>query len=449
MPTPSTSSQVISTTLTGGILIDSLLGGNRWASTLITYSFLGHDSYFSFDPTTGYGPITDTQSEPWSTSFAPLSSSDQAYFNEALQQWANVANIQFELIPETSSNVGDIRVAYSFLASGAQAHAYAPLDGYAKSGDIWFNSDGTNASSVWKPGSYPFFTTLHEIGHALGLKHPFSGSPTLPAPWDTESLTIMSYSASPGDKNSYFSFDPTTPMLLDIQAIQSLYGPNNTSSGDNNYFFDDYQTYHETIWDSGGTNDWLSYSGYQNSTIDLREGNGSSIGNPVYVKHANTTNETQASNVWIAYDTVIENALGGSGNDIVIGSNVDNILSGEDGNDDLDGYMGNDYLFGGAGNDILRAGYGDDTLKGDTGNDTFGFYASGHFWVSDFTVGEDRLFFDSSKIGVSNLHDLVGYITNVNQKSDGVTVEFGANASIELVGINLNQITADMVVFTL
>ena len=470
MPTPSTSSQIISTILTGNNLIDALVCGTRWVSTLITYSFPDANSYWSQDPIKGYGPSTNPEEEPWSPTFSPLSSSDQTYFNEALQQWENVANIQFQFIPESSSNVGDIRIAYSFLASGAEAHAYLPTNGAANAGDIWVNSDSTSATDVWKPGSYPFLAIMHEIGHSLGLKHPFSGSPTLPVSWDTKSLTIMSYSAIAGDQNSYFSFDSTTPMLLDILAIQSLYGPNNTSSGDNNYFFDDTKTYHETIWDSGGT-DWIVYTGSQDSTIDLREGHGSSIGNPVYVEYANTTNETQVFNVWIAYHAVIENAAGGSWNDYIVGNDAGNILDGgngndtliggagndfldwdpnsQGGNDDLDGGYGNDLLYGGIGNDILRAGYNHDTLNGGTGNDTFGFYALGHFQVSDFTIGEDHLFFDSSKIGVSNLHDLVGYITNINQKSDGVIVEFGANASIELVGVNLNQITADMVVFTL
>lgn len=471
MTTLSTSSAVIATTLTGNNLIDSLTEGHRWAGTLITYSFSGYDSYFSQDPIAGYGSSTDTQREPWSPSFAPLSSSDRSYFNEALQQWANVANIQFQLIPESSSSVGDIRVAYSSIPSG-QAHAYFPAKGAANAGDIWINSDSTNATEVWTPGSYPFFTIMHEIGHALGLKHPFSGSTTLPGSWDTQSLTIMSYSATAGDENSSFSFYPTTPMLLDIQAIQSLYGQNNTyHSGNDNYFFDDAQTYHETIWDSGGF-DWIVYTGSQNSIIDLNEGYGSSIGNPVYVEYANNANETQVFNVWIAYHAVIENAAGGSGNDYIEGNDASNNLDGgngndiliggagddfldwdptlQGGNDDLDGGYGNDQLYGGIGNDILRAGYGDDTLNGGIGNDTFGFYAlEGHSRVSDFTIGEDRFFFDSREIGINNLHDLVADITNINQKSDGVTVEFGTNASIELVGVNLNQITADMIVFTI
>ena len=134
MPLPTTSSPVISTTLIGNNLIDSLTEDHRWASSLITYSFSGYASYWSQDPITGYGSSTDTQSEPRSSSFSPLSSSDQTYFNEALKQWTNVANIQFQLIPESSSNVGDIRVAYSFLASGAQAQTYLSTNAAANAG---------------------------------------------------------------------------------------------------------------------------------------------------------------------------------------------------------------------------------------------------------------------------------------------------------------------------
>jgi len=147
-----------------------------------------------------------------------------------------------------------------------------------------------------------------------------------------------------------------------------------------------------------------------------------------------------------------DKSINATGNEVangLKGNDQDNVLIGYAGDDSLDGGAGDDQLVGGIGNDILRAGYNHDTLNGGVGNDTFGFYALGHFQISDFASSEDRLFFDSSKIGVSNLHDFVGYITNINQDSDGVAIEFGVNASIELVGINLNQIIADTIVFTL
>lgn len=140
---------------------------------------------------------------------------------------------------------------------------------------------------------------------------------------------------------------------------------------------------------------------------------------------------------------------GEAGNDIIAGGDGNDRLKGDAGDDDLDGQGGTDILEGGAGNDILRAGSGHDELTGGTGNDTFGFYGLGHYHVEDFTMGEDRLFFDASKIGVDNVSDLVKYITHIDQRSDGVTVEFGPDASIELVGVNLADISADMVVFHL
>ena len=58
----------------------------------------------------------------------------------------------------------------------------------------------------------------------------------------------------------------------------------------------------------------------------------------------------------------IENLMGGSGNDTIVGSSLANRLEGGPGNDTISGGGGNDTLVGGAGND---------TLSGDDGNDTF------------------------------------------------------------------------------
>lgn len=140
---------------------------------------------------------------------------------------------------------------------------------------------------------------------------------------------------------------------------------------------------------------------------------------------------------------------GGDGNDTLLGGGNNDTLDGDAGNDDLNGQEGTDKLFGGVGNDILRAGYGHDQMTGGSGNDTFGFYALGHFRVKDFTIGEDRLFFDSEILGIDSVEQLVSFITDIDQRTDGVTVEFGPDASIDLVGINLANITADMIVFNL
>ncbi len=142
---------------------------------------------------------------------------------------------------------------------------------------------------------------------------------------------------------------------------------------------------------------------------------------------------------------------GEAGNDRLLGGDGNDTLEGDAGDDDLDGQAGTDILRGGDGNDILRAGDGHDLMTGGAGSDTFGFYGVGIYHVNDFTIGEDRFFFDAEKIGVDNVVDLVGAITDVATTVNGVNVIFGGGiASIELVGMtNLDSITAEMVVFSL
>ncbi|MBB5223125.1 Ca2+-binding RTX toxin-like protein [Amaricoccus macauensis] len=72
----------------------------------------------------------------------------------------------------------------------------------------------------------------------------------------------------------------------------------------------------------------------------------------------------------------IENAQGGSGNDILIGNFDGNVLTGNNGNDMLAGRIGNDELYGGAGNDTLDGGDGTDYLSGGAGTDTIIFTAN-------------------------------------------------------------------------
>ncbi|MCP5246123.1 MAG: hemolysin expression modulating protein [Burkholderiales bacterium] len=138
---------------------------------------------------------------------------------------------------------------------------------------------------------------------------------------------------------------------------------------------------------------------------------------------------------------------GNDGNDTLKGGAGNDIIDGDSGNDDLDGQGGTDKLFGGSGDDILRAGGGHDQLSGGLGNDTFGFYNLGFFRVNDFTPGEDRLFFDTAAIGIDSLDKLVPFVTAVKQSEESLKIEFGSNLWIDLVGIQLSELSPDMIVF--
>jgi acrosin len=65
----------------------------------------------------------------------------------------------------------------------------------------------------------------------------------------------------------------------------------------------------------------------------------------------------------------INNVVGGSGNDSLIGDDEVNRLEGRGGNDTINAARGNDTILGGSGDDSLFGGDGDDRIDGNEGND--------------------------------------------------------------------------------
>ncbi|WP_434698280.1 M10 family metallopeptidase C-terminal domain-containing protein [Pseudomonas sp. D1-1] len=330
-------SSVSSASLTGNAQVDSLLYGTYWSGnstnngmpvTSLTYSFITDNSRFTFD--------YSNNNEDLATYV--LTPAQQNSVVSALGAWSSVANIQFTQVGESFSDVGDLRFGgYQGMDDGVAAWAYMPGTS-PTAGDVWIGPSTNDPAPV--KGSYDYLTFVHEIGHALGLKHPFSTSgfnPTvLATEFDDVRYTVMSY-------NDPYLYEPTTPMLLDIAAIQSLYGANNQwQTGNNTYSWAAGQSVFETIWDAGG-NDTIDASNQAAAVrINLNEGAFSKIGQAfLNVNTLSLFNEGLA----IAYGAKIENAVGSAYDDTLIGNALGNTLDGRAGKDTMTGGAGNDTYF--------------------------------------------------------------------------------------------------------
>ncbi|MCL4744046.1 MAG: cadherin-like domain-containing protein [Burkholderiaceae bacterium] len=374
MPTPYASSLAVSPPARSGDLrVDALLETLSWAAPAqgqplaVSYSFAGPGS--TWDSAADEYGRGSSGGEPWA-GLAALTGPQRDAVRDALATWSAVANLELVEIAESAGAVGELRFAWTVQSASIQSLAYTP-GSYARSGDVWLNS-AAPWSADWSPGSYEFSTLLHEIGHALGLKHPFENGATLPWAEDSYARSLMTYTAFAGAPFSWVEFEPTTPMLYDILALQHLYGANTTHrSGDDVYRFAQGERYFETIWDTGGSDTITWEAGTQGALIDLRPGEFSQLGEPLsYWDESFTNSWTDPDTVAIAFGTTIEHATGGGGDDRIVGNDAANRLQGGAGNDTLQGGAGDDYLIGGDGNDILEGGTGDDHLIGGDGNDT-------------------------------------------------------------------------------
>jgi len=351
--------------------IDGLLGGSRWSGS-ITYSFPDSPSDY---PYFGYSQ----DNEPAQQGFASAPAAMQAAINYAINLIKGYTNIS---ISYAGTNTADIQIAQS-PAANPTSYAYYPGN-YAAGGDIWFGTKYDYSAAAL--GNYFFATALHELGHALGLKHSQEAggvaNVAVPTAHDDSEYTIMSYRSYVGAPLTGYTAEQygfsQTYMANDILALQTLYGANyNTQSGNTVYSWSPTtgqmfingvgqlppgggtggaaNRIFETIWDGGGV-DTYDLSNYSTSvSINLNPGawTVTSQAQLAYLGNGHYA----AGNILNAYlfnnnqQSLIDNAIGGSGNDIIIGNAIANVLNGGAGNDTITGGGGNDTIIGGPGID--------------------------------------------------------------------------------------------------
>lgn len=385
---------------TGNPLIDGVLEAGRWSGA-ISYS----DPDNASDYPRGYesdlsGNGIDAQREGFSRLNPVQLAAVHKILSSGVLSVAGFTDLDIGYAAP-GSGTATLRIANS--GDAGTAYAYYPSDGI-NGGDAFFGNDydGTvNSLKAPVAGNYAWHTFTHELGHTLGLKHGHEtggpGNTALPADRNSVEYSVMTYATFVGDDLSGYKYEdwgaPQTWMTSDIAALQHMYGADFTaSSGDTAYAWSpssgntliDGQIAIQpganrifaTLWDGGGT-DTYDLSAYAtNLSIDLKPGASSLFSSLQVADLGGGPNAGFArGNIFnpLLYRndvrSLIENAIGGSGDDTLLGNQGVNALNGARGNDTLHGDAGADILIGGAGADFMAGGPGDDIYSVDSAQD--------------------------------------------------------------------------------
>jgi hypothetical protein len=295
---------------------------------------------YSFDAAQHWGSLAG---------YRPYSDGEIATIRSLLGRISAVADIQFVETDHDNANFFFTRYDLPGSTAGQAMTMYYDTDRGAANPDHNAMSVVMDTSQSLSQASAQG-TLIHETLHMIGLDHPHEGVYRLPSSEDKRSNTIMSYKHDKPGINKLG--------VLDIAALQSIYGPAKAKMGNNTYSFGK----DKLIWDGGGI-DTISASGAKSKVvIDLNDGSWNYIGR----KASSILAKDQ---VHIGEHTIVERATGSRYSDKLYGNSADNVLRGGSGDDLLNGRDGNDLLSGDAGNDKLYGGAGNDTLKGSSGND--------------------------------------------------------------------------------
>lgn len=360
--------------VSGDRLVDGLIHARAWSDDGIRYSYEIEASDFEYDDISDAIISTDlllenvqrvTTSQIDAIQFALDSSSGLAsqhgfsvegFTDLRVNKDANTGNWPHIRVAESTTNysVREPLPAQAFVTDfpGGDITGSSLSD----DGDVWFTVDIYRDPVA---GNKAWYTHLHELGHALGLRHPHAELPDrehqfgpLASKFGTHEFTAMAYSQT--GATDY----PQTYMMLDIAALQHIYGadfdsPQSSNPGNTTYSWEptsgrtyvdgvvaiepDTQVIFATIWDAGGI-DTYDLSAYRSDLrIWLEPGAANTFASEQLAQVATDQNAT--GNIFNALQyndderSLIENVIGGTGDDVIVGNRASNAITGGAGSD--------------------------------------------------------------------------------------------------------------------
>lgn len=398
-------------------------------------------SFVSTAPASGVG----------ASGFRSFSAAEQQVVRKLLAETSALSGISFTEVSDSANSHGQIRFGVSQQAA-TEGVAWLPNQSGAgdQAGDVWMDVESMANLAA---GSEGYAALLHELGHALGLRHP-----TNVDPGDAWSKVV-----TPAMNSKLWSVMAATPAgdglfrsdwgSLDVLALRYLYGSTAHATGDDHYQLGAGSSLALTVIDDGGTDSIDASAAPLGVQISLIPGSLSSIGlTPAGLAAVN--------NLAIGADSWIEQAIGSAYDDVLTGNARDNLLQGKGGNDAIDAGAGQDTvlftgrfsdytistsfdtlqvaardglsgfstlrnveilgfgdgsrmllgdagantLSGAAGNDLLLGGAGNDTLDGGAGLDVASFSAA----RSNYTISKTASGFSiAAASGVDGIDQLL------------------------------------------
>jgi Ca2+-binding RTX toxin-like protein len=378
----------------------------------ITYSF----------ETAAQSYLGNYQSQAFVNSFEAFNNAEKQQARDALAQWAAASGVVFL---EAPSGQGDIRFGvhnFNFASGNESAAAFAYYPGTYF---FTFASESDIAGDIFFSSTVPIDlgTLLHEIGHALGFKHPHEGSTTLTSALDDRANTVMSY-------NGNYS-NPPALGYLDRDAVAYKYGP---SSADGS---------HVASWSWNAATFTLTQTGSSGGnairgvgTSDVIDGLGGA--DTIFGGDGADTISGSGGDDNLSGGAGLDRVIGGAGNDVMGGGSGHDVLDGGDGDDEIWGENGNDQIFGGAGFDTLFAFAGADTADGGAEYDVIYGYQGNDVLIggagADFLSGDEDN--DSIYAYAVDFAASAGIIENDNTLIGGLGDDclFGAGGFDALLG---------------